>query len=714
MGIALTTEHDATRHTYEKCGRATTRVSTKPYDPSVAEKGGLQMATLLEQRYRVDAPLARGGMSAVYKGMDMRLERPVAIKVMDQRFAEDRSFVDRFEREARAAASLHHPNVISVHDQGLDGDHVYLVMELVEGGTLRDLLTERGRLPVPLALSLLEPVLSALAAAHQAGLVHRDVKPENVLIGQQGTVKVGDFGLVKAMASAGTTSNSVILGTVAYLSPEQVTTGATTASGDVYSAGVLLFEMLTGSPPYTGDTALSVAWRHVNDDVPPPSQLVPGIPPAVDELVLRTTRRDPSMRPRDAGAFLQELERVRMAAGIPAVPIPAPVHGEKTVTATPGEFPTVQVKPLNAQVPVGPSGPQGTRAMMRSELDGVPRPLIQRDPPPHSPPTGLPQQPRPPRASKAPTKKRKFPVPLWSIAALVIAALVGAGFLVFGGEKLIAVPEVTGKANADAVDLIQTAGLRANVQKARSDKVKKNLVIGSTPAAGGQVKKGSTVTITVSDGPPTVPTIASGATVEDAKKAITDEGLKPVLDANGDQYDERVPKGSVLQLSPSPGTQLKTGDAVQIILSKGPAPQQPLPDVRGKSQDDAKKLLNQAGYTNIQVQTTFDPNIDNGKVISTDPSAGQTPSDKKVTLLVSNAVVVPNLVRQRLKDARDQVERLGLKFDIVGVGDDDGRGGGRGGGRGEFEERFFVGQQDPQPGTRVQKGSTVKVLPSFF
>ncbi|MFD1050714.1 PASTA domain-containing protein, partial [Kibdelosporangium lantanae] len=246
-----------------------------------------------------------------------------------------------------------------------------------------------------------------------------------------------------------------------------------------------------------------------------------------------------------------------------------------------------------------------------------------------------------------------------------IAALVGAGFLIFGGEKLITVPDVTGKVNADAVTAIQDAGLQDNVQKARSDTVKKNLVLSSTPAAGSQVKKGSTVTITVSDGPPTVPNVASGVSVEDAKKAITNEGLKPVLDASGDQFDDRVPKGTVLQLSPSPGTQLKTGDSVQIILSKGPTPQQPLPEVRGKSQDDAKKLLNQAGYTNIQVQTTFDPNIDNGKVISTDPSAGQTPADKKVTLLVSNAVVVPGLIGQRLKDAREQVEKLGLKFDIV-------------------------------------------------
>ena len=261
------------------------------------------IGSLLEQRYRVDALLARGGMSAVYRGLDTRLDRPVAIKVMDPRFAADPAFVERFEREARSAAKIHHPNVVAVHDQGLDGENVYLVMELVTGGTLRDLLAERGALPAPLAVAIMEPVLSALAAAHRAGLIHRDVKPENVLIGTGGVVKVADFGLVRAISSVGTTKSSVILGTVSYLSPEQVTTGAATARGDVYSAGIVLYETLTGTAPYRGDNALSVAYRHVNDDVPPPSLTVPGIPPMLDELVVRCTRREAGARPADGAAF---------------------------------------------------------------------------------------------------------------------------------------------------------------------------------------------------------------------------------------------------------------------------------------------------------------------------------------------------------------------------------------------------------------------------
>ncbi|HEX3647009.1 MAG TPA: protein kinase, partial [Pseudonocardiaceae bacterium] len=283
------------------------------------------LGAVLEGRYRVDTPLARGGMSSVYSGLDLRLDRPVAIKVMESRFAQDRSFIDRFELEARAAARLHHPNVVAVHDQGVDGDHVYLVMELVSGGTLRDLLIERGPLPVPLAIGVLDPVLAALSSAHRAGLVHRDVKPENILIGQGGIVKVADFGLVRAMATAGITSDSTILGTVAYLSPEQVETGAADARSDVYSAGIVCYEMLTGAPPFLGDTPISVAYRHVNDDVPPPSESVPGIPAALDDLVLRATRRDPALRPPDAAAFLDELVRTRSSLGLRRVPVPVPM-----------------------------------------------------------------------------------------------------------------------------------------------------------------------------------------------------------------------------------------------------------------------------------------------------------------------------------------------------------------------------------------------------
>jgi serine/threonine protein kinase/beta-lactam-binding protein with PASTA domain len=655
------------------------------------------MATLLEQRYRVDAPLARGGMSAVYRGMDMRLERPVAIKVMDERFAEDRSFVDRFEREARAAASLHHPNVIAVHDQGFDGDHVFLVMELVDGGTLRDLLTERGRLPVPLALSVLEPVLSALAAAHHAGLVHRDVKPENVLIGKQGMVKVGDFGLVKALASAGTTSNSVILGTVAYLSPEQVTTGATTASGDVYSAGVLLFEMLTGAPPYSGDTAISVAWQHVNDDVPAPSRLVPGIPPAVDELVLRATRRDPSLRPHDAAVFLTELERVRTMIGSPVVPIPAPSHGQKTMPPS-ADFPTVQTAAVyQAQAP----GPKGTMAMPRPELD----PQIRREPAPPSPPMGVPVPPRPPKAARPGPKKTGRRVPIWALLAVGLVVLAGLGFWMLSGTEQVKVPVVVGASASSASEAVKDAGLVAQVQRTRSNTVAKDRVISSTPAGGGQVDKGSTVTLVVSIGPPVVPKVDPGATEDTVRKAIEEQGLKALRDPTQDAFDDRVTKGTVLSVSPSPGTQLKSGDSVAIVLSKGPAPQQPLPDVRGKSEQEARDALRAAGYTNVTTQTTFDRNIDGGKVISTDPSAGNTPSDKQVTLLISNAVTVPELRGKRVGEARDQLKGLGLQLDVVG-------GFGGRGGRDDDDRR--IAAQGPNGGTKVQKGTTVQVAVSIF
>ncbi len=214
--------------------------------------GGRRLiGVVLDRRYRIDAPIARGGMSTVYRGMDLRLDRPVAIKVMDPQFAADPQFLARFEFEARAVARLAHPGLVAVHDQGSDGEHAFLVMELVEGGTLRELLRERGPMPPHAAAAVARPVLEALAVAHRAGLVHRDIKPENVLISHSGDVKIADFGLVRAIAAAGTTSRSVILGTAAYLSPEQVTTGTADARSDVYAAGVLLYEMLTGATPFT-------------------------------------------------------------------------------------------------------------------------------------------------------------------------------------------------------------------------------------------------------------------------------------------------------------------------------------------------------------------------------------------------------------------------------------------------------------------------------
>ena len=263
---------------------------------------GLTSGTVLDGRYRLGAMIARGGMSTVYRGVDTRLDRPVAVKVMSPHYVADPTFLTRFEREARLAASLGHPGVVAVYDQGQDGDLVFLVMELVDGGTLRDLIRERGPLPVPVVFAILDPLLDALGAAHANGLVHRDVKPEYVLISARGTVKIADFGLVRAVGSHTVATGDVILGTVAYLSPEQVATGVSDTRTDVYAAGIVAFEMLTGRPPFEGDNPMSVAYQHVHSDVPAPSSRIDpagpadAVPAPLDDLVLAATARDPAER----------------------------------------------------------------------------------------------------------------------------------------------------------------------------------------------------------------------------------------------------------------------------------------------------------------------------------------------------------------------------------------------------------------------------------
>ncbi|WP_337993980.1 protein kinase domain-containing protein [Actinomycetospora lutea] len=288
--------------------------------------------TVLEGRYRMDGVLARGGMSVVHRGVDLRLERPVAIKVLDRALAADPAFVRRFEREARAAARLAHPGIVAVHDQGRDPDGtVFLVLELVEGGTLRDVLRDQGRLHPAAALTVAEQVVTALQVAHDRGLVHRDVKPENVLIGRDGSVKVADFGLVAAAWETDPEdSGEMVLGTVAYLAPEQVTDGRADARSDLYATGVVLFELLTGVPPHGGGDAVSVARRHVENDVPPPSSVVGGVPRALDRLVIAATHRDPEVRLPDAQAFLAAARGVRMDADLPFHPVPLPPRRAST------------------------------------------------------------------------------------------------------------------------------------------------------------------------------------------------------------------------------------------------------------------------------------------------------------------------------------------------------------------------------------------------
>jgi serine/threonine protein kinase/beta-lactam-binding protein with PASTA domain len=671
--------------------------------------GGDVVGAVLERRYRVDAPLARGGMSSVYQGVDLRLDRPVAIKVMEPRFAADRSFIDRFELEARAAARLHHPNVVAVHDQGVDSDQIYLVMELVDGGTLRDLLREQGALSVPLAFSILDPMLNALAAAHRAGLVHRDVKPENVLIGRGGTVKVGDFGLVRAVANAGTTSADLILGTVAYLSPEQVATGAADPRSDVYSAGVVLYEMLTGVPPYSADTPLSIAYRHVNDDMPPPSEAKPGLPPAVDDLVLRATRRDPALRPSDAAAFLAELASTRATLGIGPVPVPVP----EVERPTPVAFaPTTTVSREDVDDPnethaywdpetvrsrpvVGPSpvGPRGTRALSRGEYQDL---AAQH---------GMPDQPPPPvqpmaRYQAQRTRSRRV-FAIWISVILLLAVLIGVSAWWLGSGRWTAIPQVTGLDTTTAEHSITTADLSVVVKQTHDNTIPAGRVINTDPTEGSRQLRGSSVTLLVSEGRPVVPDVTAGANLNTVEQAIKADQLTPRLDPNADTYSDSVPQGAVISLSPAPGSQVTVNAQITIVVSKGPAPK-PIPNVVGQPHDQAFAALTSAGFQPFDEPEQFSQTVAGGLVISTTPAAGTVVDpggSKRVGVVVSNAVTVPTLVGEQAGQAVSQLQQLGLQAQVQSlVGND---------------QNGTVFQQSVPANTLVQAGTqiTLAVFP---
>ncbi len=622
------------------------------------EHDGNLVGTLLDGRYRVGPVLARGGMSTVYRGTDTRLERPVAIKVMAPRFAADPMFLQRFEREARAAARLHHPGIVGVHDQGVDssptGDYAFLVMELVEGGTLRDLLRQQhGRLAVPLAIAVADMVLSALAAAHREGLVHRDIKPENVLIGPNGVVKVADFGLVRAAAEVSTTGD-VILGTVAYLSPEQVATGAADVRSDVYAAGVLLFEMLTGTPPYTGDTALSVAYRHVNDDMPAPSTAGAAVPASLDDLVVRATRRDPAARPSDALAFLRALRTVRTGLGIKPVPVPVPVPVPAIAAELAGAAAAPRTDPYGTAAAMAPAGattavaapptdpgPRGTRALARVDVttDGPDDPYLRE------------------RARN----RRAFIV--WMVIVLMLATTVGVGAWWLGSGRWTVVPNLTGLPGSAVQARLAAADLTPNLTKDHNDAVPGGTVISSDPGPGQRAVRGSGITVVISLGHPVVPDLAVGITPEEAEEALREADLSPRRDPAAEEFDDTVPEGAVIGPRPGPGTVLTVGAPVTLVISKGPAPTT-VPDVRGRREADAVAALARAGLT-AQVRRQFDGQIAGGRAIGTDPKAGTGAArGTSVILLVSTSPVVPQVVGLSIAEARRVLAAAGLSSTV--------------------------------------------------
>ena len=658
--------------------------------------------SMLDRRYRIDGPIARGGMSTVYRGLDTRLDRPVAVKIMDPKFAEDPQFVQRFEFEARAVARLSHPGLVAVYDHGRDGEHAFLVMELVEGGTLRELLRERGPMPPHAAVAVVRPGLEALAVAHRAGLVHRDIKPENILISDDGDVKIADFGLVRAIAASTVTSSSVILGTAAYLSPEQVTTGSASASSDVYGVGIVLFELLTGRTPFTGDTSLSIAYQRIDNDVPLPSTFIAGVPPQFDEVVQHATVRAPEHRYRNADDMARALRGAASALALPDYRVPAPKRSAEHLSSAAAGAPTTvagdRAPSARTQVvqdsppPPPQHGVQHTRVVTSPTSRGVEYAPEDDDAPPAEPPaTGRGQYRFP--DFEADRQRSRRAIVIWLLVVALLAVLVGFGGWWMGSGRYTAVPMVDGLDTTGATSAVEAAGLEAAVRGTYSDSVDTDLLIGTDPTGGSRIAKGDTVFLLVSLGSPSVPSIDASASVADMEQQLRDRTFTPV--DGGEAFSTTAPLGGVAALDPPPGTVLTTGSSVTVLRSKG-APPVEVPDVRGQSVDQARTTLESVGITVGEVRETFDDETDGGKAIGTTPEAGQTVrSGTTAVLEVSNAVTVPSLLGRSVGSARTTLAALGLTIDVRQVVDTDGS---------------LVITQSPGAGSHVEPGSEVMVV----
>ncbi|WP_449353475.1 Stk1 family PASTA domain-containing Ser/Thr kinase [Streptomyces shaanxiensis] len=595
---------------------------------------------VLDGRYRVDARIAVGGMATVYRALDTRLDRVLALKVMHPALAADGTFVDRFIREAKSVARLAHPNVVQVFDQGTDGSYVYLAMEYVAGCTLRDVLRERGALQPRAALDILEPVLAALGAAHRAGFVHRDMKPENVLIGDDGRVKVADFGLVRSVNNVTNTSGAV-LGTVSYLSPEQIDQpGIADARVDVYACGVVLYEMLTGSQPHEGDSPAIVLYKHLHEDVPPPSAVVPGLPYELDELVASATARTPDLRPYDAVALLAQTHEA---------------HSRLTAE----QLDAVPPQALSAQY----AGAENRTSVIPRSLT-VPRPLpVNEDEPVHRT-SVLETPPPPPRRNRA-SGGRTRRGPLLLIAAALLALGIGAGVWYINSGQFTHVPALLAKTEAQARDRLDEAGLETGkVTYAYSDTVKRGTVISTDPGVGSRIRDHDSVAITVSRGPQTVkvPDV-DGYELAKARARLKTEGLKPGMVTR--EFSEDVPKGFVISTDPAGGTTLRAGSAIALTVSKG-APVD-VPDVTGEDLSDARSDLEEAGLTVKIAPARVNSEYDAGQVARQSPEPdSQAAEGDTITLTLSKGpemIEVPDVTGDSVDDAKTALEGAGFQVE---------------------------------------------------
>jgi eukaryotic-like serine/threonine-protein kinase len=667
-------------------------VQTATEDPLV---GGV-----LEGRYLLTARIARGGMSTVYRAVDTRLDRQVAVKVMSAGLSNDPAFGDRFAREARTAARLSHVNAVSVFDQGGDAGHVFLVMELVEGRTVRDLLRENAPLPPALALAVVEPVLSALASAHRAGLVHRDIKPENILISNDGVVKVADFGLARAVEFDDMTARTgVMMGTVAYCPPEQISRGPCDQRSDVYSAGVVLFELLTGHAPFAGDSPMAIAYQHVHGRVPAPSSRVATVPPELDAIVVRSTSSDPASRPADASEFLSELRQIRSTLGLPVVPIPPPrrrgtaprVGSDSTarMNGKTGDMAAALLSTDRVGVDAGRhdtavAGPPHGSATAEGNGDGARRAFAGR---PGAPPR------RPPTRTRTARQRRRRSTIIITLVILLLGLLAGVGAWWMVSGRYSTVPNVSGESRSVAQLALRRAGFgQTGVTSEYSENVAKDSVIRTVPPSGSELTRNRSVTLVVSSGKErfTIPDVHDQSQ-QDAQAALA---KFPFQISVVQQVSDSVPTGNVIGTDPSAGSQVKRGQTVRLLVSSGPAIIE-VPDVTGQSQGDATQTLTNASFK-VAVRPEISDDVDPGTVIGQQPAGNDHAakfSTVTITVAQGSLITIP-AVSGDVGAAKTELQSLGLKVKV--------------------HKRFggLLGRlvdMSPSPGTQVHRGDTVNL-----
>ena len=622
---------------------------------------------LIDGRYQLLRQMDAGGMATIYEAIDTRLDRRVAVKIMHAHLAQDEQFVERFIREAKAAAALSHPNVVAVQDQGWNQSGipaVFIVMELVDGHTLREYLNERGKIAVADGIKFLLPVLSALGAAHRLGIVHRDVKPENILVSKEGRIKITDFGLAKGamIGSTMTAESSVILGSVSYLSPEQVSRGIADSRSDVYSAAITAFEIFTGTKPFEGEEPIQIAFMHVNSRVPRISTLIPDVPKTLDDLIFAATSVDPDERPRDCQIFHSQLMSISQALN-PGAPqlsleldIPIAPMRSKSKKKSRGKFAQMTER-ISLTLPVATA--KETTVQVRERR----------------------------KVSKRVRRNR------WIAAGLAVLLGISTWWVLIGPGASIKFPSVVGATTEQANATLTALGLKTVVIEERFDEdIAKGRVISTDPFAGDSIALGGTVNFVVSKGAERyiIPSLLK-LTPEAAVNLLAKSPLK--VGEITEVFNATVPKGFVISSNPAQGTKVKRDTLVDFVVSKG-VETFSLASFVGTNGEQALNELTTAGF-NVTTTYAFDEKAMPGEVISQQPAAGSDlPKGAAVEIFVSKGsafVYIPNVMRSTQDRAVALLEDLGLKVVVKKV---------------TKSAKLVIGI-DPKVNAKVKRGSTV-------